>query len=245
LALGGQLQFALGNSGQAIDWWEHSLRLNPQLAEAWCGLAVARWEHGDFEAAVTAMHQVQQTNARLADERIYVWVDALLNLGREREAITLLESRAQGTGLSPSGLLMLGQAYLQAEDYAQAQRAFAAALAAEPRLANAHYGLAKALTAVGQTEQAQKHHEEYARWKQQDLAVWDRLRGAGRGLEKANPAEVRGVLGGFSLRAGKIYAARGRFPEAEACWRRAVELEPQNPEPRQLLESLPADRDRR
>lgn len=242
LALAGQIHFTLGNATQAVRCWEQSVTLDPACGEAWCGLAEAHWERGDFEQAATCMQRVQTTRPHLADERIYVLVDSLMNLGREGEAIAVLETRAQSGALAAPGRVVLGQAYLQAEDFAGARREFAAAVAAAPRLATAHYGLAEALTQLGQTAQAQTHREEYARLKQQDLAAWDRIRGAGRGLEKVNPAEVRGVVTAFCLQAGSLYAAHARLSDAERQWQRALALEPANREARRLLESLPPGR---
>lgn len=238
LAVGGQIQFALGNATTAVPWWERGVAIDPACGEAWCGLAEAHWERGDFEPAANCMRRVQATHPQLADERIYVLVDSLMNLGREDEAIAVLEGRARLHALAAPGRVVLGQAYLQAEDYASAQREFAAALVAAPRLASAHYGLAEALTQLGQTAEAQSHREEYARLKQQDLAAWDRVRGAGRGMEKVNPAEVRGLVSAFCLRAGRVYAAHGRRADAEQHWQRALSLEPANRAARQLLESL-------
>ena len=111
----------------------------PAAAEAWSGLATVRWERGEFEQAVTCMERVREADPQLADERLYVLADSLMNLGREREAIALLEARGRVGTLSPPGLLVLGQACLQAEDYENARRHLAAALAANPRLTNAHY----------------------------------------------------------------------------------------------------------
>jgi tetratricopeptide (TPR) repeat protein len=153
-----------------------------------------------------------------------------------------LASRAQTSALSPAGRIILGQAYLQAEDYDNARQQFAAAVAAAPRLANAHYGLANALTGLGQTELALKHREAYAQLKQEEYAALDHRRGAGREIEKVDPAEVRGVVAEFCLRAGKRYAHHGRLKEAETHWLQALRLDPRNPVPRELLESLAAGR---
>ena len=144
--------------------------------------------------------------------------------------------------MSPPGLLVLGQAYLQAEDYEKARLHLETALAGNPRLTNAHYALAAALAGLGQAEQAQKHREEYARLKQQDLALFDELRGAGREVERVKPGEVGTVVSGLALRAGKIYAARGKLPKAETLWLTAVRLNPRDPEPQRLLESLRSGR---
>jgi tetratricopeptide (TPR) repeat protein len=221
LTLGAQIQFALGNSTQAVAWWERSVKLDPRYAEAWGGLAESHWERGDFEQAVRCMQHVRETNPQLADERIYVQVDSLLNLDRTQEAIALLDSRTQASALSAPGRVVLGRACLQAESYARARREFEAAIAVQPQLASAHYGLAEALTGLGETDAAQQHRDEYARLKQADLAAWDRQRGTGRGLEKVNPAEVRGLIAGFYFRAGEVYMAHGKLPPAETLGREA------------------------
>jgi len=238
LTLGGHIYFTLGHSAKAIEWWERSVELNPDLAEAWSGLAQAHWEQGDFDSAVTCMQRVNETDPRLAGERIYLMVDSLMGLGRESEAAAILRDRAKANTLSPHGLLVLGQAYLQAKDYEKAKRQFEAALAIEPRFAHAHYGLARALARLGDSEKAQHHRQEYARLKNQDLVVMDRMRGERREVEKVDPARVRGLVSGFFLNAGKIYATYGSWDQAEKHWLQAIGINPEFPEPRQLLHSL-------
>jgi len=240
LALAGQIHFTLGNATAAVSWWEQCIAFDPACGEAWSGLAEAHWERGDFERAADCMQRIQTSHPQLAAERIYVLVDSLMNLGRENEAIASLGTSARAGALAAPGRVVLGQAYLQAEDYASAQREFTAAVAAAPRLAAAHYGLAEALAQQGQTAEAQDHRDEYARLKQQDLAAWDRMRGAGRGLEKVDPAEVRGLVSDFRLRAGSLYAARGRPFEATDQGERALRSESADGEAGRLLKSLPA-----
>jgi len=238
LLLAGRIQEAFGNSTKAVDWWERCLKLDPQFAEARAALGAAAWQRGDFENAVAYLETATAADPRLLRESIFCLADSLMNLGRASEAIAVLDGAARISPLSANGLMVLGQAYLQRKDYAKAKEKFEAALAAEPRLAGAHYGLATALGHLGQPEEAQKHREEYAKRSREQLAIWDRIHGAGRKSEKVDPAQVRGLVAGFCVRVGRVYALRGRADRAEECWLRALAVQPQSPEARQHLEAL-------
>jgi tetratricopeptide (TPR) repeat protein len=236
--LAGRIQEAFGNSAKAVDWWERCLKLDPQFSEARAALGAAAWQRGDFEKAVTHLETATAAAPRLLRENIFCLADSLMNLGRAKEAVAVLENATRISPLSANGLLVLGQAWLQLKDYAKAKERFEAALAAEPRLAGAHYGLATALSHLGQSEAAQKHREEYAKRSREDLAIWDRAHGAGRKSEKVDPAQVRGIVAGFCVGVGRVYALCGRADRAETCWLRALAIQPQSREAREHLESL-------
>jgi tetratricopeptide (TPR) repeat protein len=237
LTLAGRIDRAFGDSSKAGERWEKSLRLNPDFIEARGAIGVAAWEDGDFQKAVTHLRQAA-ADPRLLAENIFCLADSLMNLGKAAEAAALLENAARSSRLSPAGHYVLGQAYVQSSEHEKARQQFEAALAGEPRFANAHYALAMTLTRLGRTEEARKHREEYTRLKKSDMAVRDREMGIGRSADRTDPAQVRRLAGAFCVGAGKTYAMRGRMDEAERHLRRAMILDPQNPEPRMILERL-------
>ncbi len=236
--LAGRIQEAFGNATKAVDGWERCLKLDPQFADARAALGAAAWQRGDFEKAVAYLETATAAEPRLLRENIYGLADSLMNLGRANEAIAVLDRASRIGPLSANGLMVRAQAYLQRKDYEKAKEQFEAALAAEPRLAGAHYGLATALGHLGQPEEAQTHREEYAKRSREELAIWDRMHGAGRKTEKVDPAQVRALVAGFYVGVGRVYALRGRADRAEQCWLRAVAIHPQGHEARQHLEAL-------
>jgi tetratricopeptide (TPR) repeat protein len=238
LTLGGRIQYTFTNSAKAMQWWEKCLQIDPQFAEARCALGAAAWERGDFQKAVEFLRSGTAGNARLLSENVFYLADALMNLGKASQAAAMLEDASKKSTLSPAGSYVLGQAYMKAKEYEKAREQFAAALAADPGFANAHYGMAMTLARLGKEGEAAKHRAEFAKLKKSDLAGRDRADGAGHSKEKADPAETRRLVSGYCLGAGKIYAVHNRLDEAERLWRVAVILNPQNPEPRAILEVL-------
>jgi len=238
LVLAGRVYYTFGSSAKAIQWWQRSLKLRPGMPEALCALGAAAWERGDFARAAALLEQGTTAEPRLLAEHAYPLADSLMNVGQAEKTVALLEQAAKTQGLSAPGLVVLGQAHLELGNHAQAQARFEQALAADPRSTAARYGLANALMGLGKTEEAQKHRQTYAQQKQQDLAAYDRLRKIEVRTDRADPAQVRRLLAGFCLAVGKVYALAGRLDQAEIHWGKAAALDPQDPQPRQLLDAL-------
>jgi tetratricopeptide (TPR) repeat protein len=237
LALAGRIVYTFGDSDKATAWWRRCLEVRPGFREALCGLGLSAWEQGDFPKAVDLLRQGTEGDARLLDAHVFCLADSLMNIGRAEETTLLLE-KAGPQRLSPAGLVVLGQAYLETGDYQRARQRFESALAKAPDLGNAHYGLATALAGLGKTEEAEEQRRQYARRKQRDLAAYDRARKAELTKDRADPAEVRRLVAGFCVDAGQIYAQNGRPEQTEAHWLKAAAYDPEDPRPRELLRAL-------
>lgn len=238
LTISAEAAFRFGQAGPAIQRWERAIQLCPASGQAWLGLAEHAWEQGNFQEAADRMRQLATLNPALAKGKIFILADSLMNLGAANETVLLLQAAGQSAPLPPWAQLMLGQAYLQSQDYQQAVRHYEALLANQPDLSNAHYGLAQALMRLGRPQEAQQHREAYVRWKEKDLEAFDLMTKVGRREEKIDPAEVRGLVTGFYIAAGRVYLAQEHRAEAERHWLRALALDPSRPEPRQFLEQL-------
>ena len=102
----------------------------------------------------------------------------------------------------------------------------------------AHYGLSMALIRLGRHDEAKQHRQEYARLQQENMAIFDRMQGAGTDQERNDPRPLYPILASYHFEAAKLYAIRGqRDRAAEHAWR-AWALAPDRPEPKVLLESL-------
>jgi tetratricopeptide (TPR) repeat protein len=101
------------------------------------------------------------------------------------------------------GSVKIGTYYSDLREWARARQSYEKAIQLQPALVEAHEGLAVVLDAQGKTEDA--------------VAAY---RTAGKlCTDKAKAAQVQ-------LHLGNCLARRGRFPEAEQEFRRAVELQP-------------------
>jgi tetratricopeptide (TPR) repeat protein len=233
--LAGRIYYAFNDVPRAYECWDRCLAVDPEDVQTRGAMAEAAWEHGEFARAAEHVQRVTKTHPEVDPKLLYFLADSLMNLGRLPEAVQVLEAAARRQPLSPFGQFLLAQAYLQAGDYEQARTHFAALLEADPAAINAHYGLATAYTRLGQPEAARRHRELYAQLRQGELAESARLRPEMRRADWADPLPV--VREAY-LNAGKLWANTGQPAAAERLWLRAVELDPQHPPARSLLQLL-------
>lgn len=226
VCLAGHIHRALGNAVRATECWQRCLQMKADFTDARVALGIAAWQQGDFQFSADYLREATNADPQRMDECLFCLADSLMNLGRAKEAIDTLEAAGRSRRLSPAGLVTLGQAWLQRKEFVKAREQFESALAAEPQLASAHYGLATALARLGELEQAEEHRRLYARWKQQDLARWDQLHGAGRKSEKVDPAQIRSLVAGFFLDAARLWQRHGRTTEADVLAERALAVDP-------------------
>jgi tetratricopeptide (TPR) repeat protein len=123
----------------------------------------------------------------------------LIDQGRSQEAIDLL-SHAAGDSASPDIYDLLGDAYSQAKDYPNAEKAYQQAVAGDPDDPGHRHGLAQALLS----------EDKYA-----------------EALEQFNKlAELEPGTSENFLRAAQLYRRLGQFEQAEASLARAKQLAP-------------------
>lgn len=241
LVLAGRVYYAFNDVTRADDCWQTCLQRHPEFAEARCAVAEAAWEHGDFEQAAQQLNAVFAANPQLDQKQVFFLADALMNVGRSPEAVTVLERSAKHRSLPPFGLFLLGHAYAESGEYEKARQQFVAVLATDRQSANAHFGLATVYTQLGELEKAGEHRAQYAEQRKDELAESARLRPE---MRKADWADPIPVVREAYLNAGKVFAGLNKLDETEAFWLRAAELDPASPRPRQLLALLHADQSR-
>ncbi|HEY4710550.1 MAG TPA: tetratricopeptide repeat protein [Candidatus Acidoferrales bacterium] len=123
----------------------------------------------------------------------------LIDQGRSQEAIELL-TRAAGDSASPDIYDLLGDAYSQAKDYPNAEKAYQQAVAGDPDDPGHRHGLAQALLS----------EDKYA----EALAQFNKL------------SELEPGTSENFLRAAQLYRRLGQFEQAEASLARAKQLAP-------------------
>jgi tetratricopeptide (TPR) repeat protein len=235
LVLAGRIYYAFNDVARADDCWQSCLQLHPGFAEAQCAVAEAAWEHGDFEQAAQRFSEAFADNPQLNQQQVFCLADALMNLGRAPEAVAVLERSAEHHPLPPSGMLLLAHACVESGQFEKALPQFNTLLAANPQSAKAHFGLAAVYTQLGNPLEASRHREQYAKLQKDEFAESARLRPEIRKRDWADPIPV--VRESY-LNAGKVFATLNKLDETEKLWRRAAELDPASPRPRQLLELL-------
>jgi tetratricopeptide (TPR) repeat protein len=160
-------------------------------------------------------------------------VEALVGANRMREAVVEL-TRFMGSGPVPAiAAIQLGQACLELDEPENARRAFLAALRTDPQDPQAHFGLGKACTRLGQSEKAREEMEQFRKLSAEGrTAAGEQVRSAG------SPALVRDIAVRAHVEAAAFYQAHGNLERAEDLWRRAAAIDPGNVECRVQLADL-------
>ena len=228
----GRAQLWRGNTDEAVKSWEKCLTLKPGYAYAYRGLGSVAAKKGDYEKAVTMFRRAllfAPTSPEIQTEL----ADALTNLGKLEEAITMLEENVK-TDLRPwRGFVLLGMAYLQRKDYQKAKESYEKAIAAHPKHANAHFGLATVYARLGLKEKSREYMEKF-----KELRAGEREIRTLKRNQYDDQSAIRGEVAGTYTDAGRVYLAYGRLQEAERLWRRAATLHPTDVNCRQALASL-------
>jgi tetratricopeptide (TPR) repeat protein len=214
------------------DCWRRSLDLAPAYLQAYSRLGALAMDRGDFLDAERWMRQglsVDPANAEFAA----ILGSSLTSQRKPAEAVEVLERTVQATPTAPTPWFILGQAYLQLEDFAEARDSFLRATELLPTYTHAFHGLATACARLGEKEAARKYQERFAELKAEDA----KRRGeTTRSLEddRLAPEHVANVM----AMVGLVDWEQGDAANAERCWRRGSALNAANTACREGLANL-------
>jgi tetratricopeptide (TPR) repeat protein len=229
LNLAGSIYEYVHETQKAVDCWERTLKIRPDSPEVHFNLGFVARQAGEFEKAESHFLKSYAISPDLGDLRYYL-ADSQLNLGEADDAIATLEGAKDLNRFGAKGRCVLGRAYAQRGDFRKARENFEAALVMNPELVEAHFGLSKALTRLGEPEKAKKHGDAAAALQRTEQ----------RGLEAYRPGEVAEIasdagsvrrrLAVFCRSGAEVYFRLGRNAQAEPLLRRAAALSVESPE---------------
>lgn len=215
-----------GGTGQretvtrAIEQYREILRVDPTDNEAALQLARLYRLQNQHEKAGEVLRGVleREPENEAAVEQL---TQLLLDMGKSAEAIALLE-RIVNRSSTPTLLDLLGDAYTQMHDAAQAEQAFRRAVEAEPGEANHRRGLAQALLAQEKLPAALEQYKKLSELEPDDPENYLRMAQIHRQLRQLDLAEEN-LLRAKQRAPGSleviyheamIYEAQGRFDDA-------------------------------
>ena len=186
------------NLTKAVDQFQAILKTDPNDTYSLLWLArLYRFQnqHAEAEKVLRQILAHESDNGPALEQLSQLLIDQ----GRSQEAIELL-TRAAGDSASPDIYDLLGDAYSQAKDYANAEKAYGEAIAGDPDDPGHRHGLAQALLS----------EDKYA-----------------EALEQFNKlSELEPGTSENFLRAAQLYRRLGQFEQAEASLSRAKQLAP-------------------
>lgn len=219
----------LGNTAEAVSHWDRCLDLNPSYVYAMYGKATVSAEKGDYGRAADLFRKALDAESGWAEAELEL-ARALINAGRARESIAVLEEHVRRKPFLSEAYVLLGQACLACNKLQKAKAAYEAAVKILPDYASAYYGLATACARLGQREQAREAMEQF----QQRRAAEFQVRKTDK-VEYDDLDAMRVDSSPIYLSAGQVYFVRNRLAEAERLWRRAAALDAHCVECRQAL----------
>lgn len=189
-----------GDLDLAQHSFEQALSLNQRYIEAQLALAGMALRRGQPDAALKYAQQVLQEN-RNAPEAHLLAGGAYFNMQDFSKAEPEFQQVIRLRPSSSQGFMRLGYVYLTESRYDAAEKQFEQSLALDPTGLDAFSGLVAAYRSQGQSDKA------IARIRQQ--------------IAQGETASLDDVL-------GRSYQELGQFQQAEASFRRALQLDPQN-----------------
>jgi tetratricopeptide (TPR) repeat protein len=233
-----RLRYAIGEADEAVAHWRRGVSLDPAYAEGHFGIATATLRRGEFAEALQALQRAAElmpNDPRVATALAAAWI----GLGRNHEAVAVLEKATENGPLSADAGIILGQAYLEQQEYGKAQRLYEQLVRQTPQEPKAYYGLARCLLALGRREEASRYMQRFQ--ESQELRVEEELRAA-HAFSDAQTS--RALLVQTLTEAAAFYFQSGDVGQAEQLWRGVAHLEPQNVASRLRLLELYQSQDR-
>ncbi len=205
---------------RAIEQYREILRVDPGDTEAALWLARLYRLQNEHEKAAEVLRGVLEREPE-NEAGIEQFTQLLLDLGKSSEAIALLDGIVKRSP-TPGLLDLLGDAYTQMHDPAQAERAYRKAAELEPGEASHRRGLAQSLLAEDKYEAALEQYRKLAELEPDSPDNYLRMAQIYRQLHQLDQAEAS-LLHAKERAPGSleviyyeamIYEAQGRFDDA-------------------------------
>ncbi|MBN2476328.1 MAG: tetratricopeptide repeat protein [Pirellulales bacterium] len=219
IVLTGTLYERLGNTAEALQWWETCVRQFPHRADVLHAMGWVALRKGEHEKALSLWRKALAVRPRMRGLHGGA-ARALLSVGKTEEAVAELQAEIR---ISPGDCMahyLLGEAYVQLKQYDQARQSYLATVEIDPEFKHAYYGLGVACARLGQPEQARQYREEFKNLSSESL---DELIDESVSFEDV--AAVGRTLAKTLTEAGQLYAAHRFLWKAEQHWRRAAEVD--------------------
>lgn len=219
----GRVQYRHGHATQALAIWQEVLKRDPNRPKVHEDMGWFAMGKGEYERAIEHWRKVLKINPRAANIRSGI-ARALMGLNRHAEAIEELQEEITLSPRSSFSCFLLGQEYLQQKEYEKAKANYEKALALEPTLTNAYYGLFTVCVRLGQRADAKQYMTTFKTLKAADMKVLKDRNNAFNDL-----IDMRRDAAKTLMLAGQTYQAKGTLKRAEELMHRAAGLDPQNP----------------
>lgn len=242
--------FEVGDLAASEKTWSLAARLQPGDPLVWRNLGFVRGALDDLEGSVMALRSAQQLEPAHVDT-VVALARGLVELGAEKDAITLLEAALVRLSSEPGLWQILGRAALEAGDSERARHALVRTVETDPANDGGLGALAAGRLAHLELEAGQ--HEEALEWAQVAVQLDPRraeywrflassLRLSARHEEALAALDKAASLGppdaALVAEKGLILFEAGRNAEARRAFEDALLIDPSQAASRQALARL-------
>jgi tetratricopeptide (TPR) repeat protein len=228
----GMAYFEQGNVVEAEKYLEQSLRLKPNRADACDHLGRIALLKGQYDMALTMFNRAMEIDPGTPGIHFRI-AKAQAFLGKLKEAVTELQKDIELFPDASQSYGLLGETYLQLQEYQKAKESFEAAIRIKPDYTKAYYGLATACARLRLKEESKEAQQKFKLYEAEDQK-------AGRHWRQVlEPLMVtRRSVAHTHTDIGRVYNERGYQDRAEQLWQKAAVLDPNNIDCRLYLSGL-------
>jgi tetratricopeptide (TPR) repeat protein len=232
LRIMGFVHSGLGDREKMAECWRKCAELQPNRADLHDQLGQYEYEKQAYETAIDHWRRVLAMDAKYPGAHRQIG-QALLDSGKPGEAKTYLQSAVEIDPKDSEAHFLLGEAQFQLRDLPAAKQSYAKAAELQPTRKQAFYGLIKTCGQLGERDEVAKYSRKFQELESAIIAADLEYRQQFDDLQK-----VRREVAVTCIDAGRLYASNQQLAKAEPLWKRACELDEDNPAGHKLLAVL-------
>jgi len=150
----GEALDGLGKTPEAIAEFEEAVKVSPREPNVHFGLGFLYWKSHDYDKAAKEFQSELDNDPKNAQAMAYLG-DTEMKSGNKEKAASLLKQAIHLRSDLRFAYIDLGVLLTEEKDYPGAVAALRKAIALDPKEADSHYRLARALQAMGETKEAE------------------------------------------------------------------------------------------
>lgn len=221
-----------GDRGKMVECWRQCVELQPNRADVQDQLGRYEFQNQSYEASIEHWQRALTIDPRFPGAHRQIG-EVLLQLGKPEEAKTYLQRAIEIADNDSEAHYLLGDVHYQLRDLQQAKQNYVRATELKPTYKQAYYGLIKTCGQRGETDDVARYSRKFQQLQDATFAADRQYRQHFDELQK-----IRGEVAVTCMDAGRLYASKGQLGQAEPLWKRACDLDGDNPLSRKLLGTL-------
>ncbi len=228
----GMAYFEQGNVVEAEKYLEKSLELQPLRADACDYLGRIALLKGQYDKALTLFNRAMEIDPGTAGIHFRI-AKAQVFLGKLNEAVTELQKDIEIFQDASQSYGLLGETYLQLQEYQKAKENFEAAIRIKPDYTKAYYGLATACARLGLKDECKEAQRNFKQYEAEDQKAGRHWRQVLEPLIVTHKSVAH-----THTDIGRVYNEHGYQDKAEQLWQKAAVLDSNNIDCRFYLSGL-------